>query len=72
MKFTVEIYAPTNDGSEILLHRADVSSITPLGARKKAKLVLLHWQRHGAKRARVLNVNAETVFIIDGWIEERR
>lgn len=66
MKFTVEIYAPAKDGSEILLHRADVSSITPLGARKKAKLVLLHWQRHGAKSARVLNGNADTVFTIDG------
>ena len=66
MKFTVEIYAPTKDGSEILLHRADVFSITPLGARKKAKLVLSQWQRHGAKTARVLNGNADTVFTIDG------
>jgi hypothetical protein len=66
LKFTVEIYAPAKDGSEILLHRADVSSITPLGARKKAKLVLSQWQRHGAKTARVLNGNADTVFTIDG------
>lgn len=65
MKFTVEIYTSANDGSEALLHREDVSSITPLGARKKAKRVFANWQRRGAKSARVLNAKADTIYQIE-------
>ena len=65
MKFTVEIYATNNDGSETLLHRADVSSITPLGARQKARIALAEWKRRGAKIARVLNATTDTIYKIE-------
>jgi hypothetical protein len=64
VKFTIEIYATSADGSESLLHRTVVSTITPLGARKKASILLSVWQRRGAKIARVLNSKSDTIYKI--------
>jgi hypothetical protein len=61
VRFTVEIFA-ADDGAESVLHRAPVSSITLLGARKKAQHLLSEWRRRGAKDARVLNAQGQTVY----------
>lgn len=64
-KYTVEIYGIADNGSESLLCRTDVSSITPRGAHKKVRHLFDEWKRRGAKGARVLNGHAETVYRID-------
>jgi hypothetical protein len=66
VKFTIEICATSDDGSESLLHRTVVSTITPLGARKKANILLLEWLRRGAKIARVMNAKSDKIYEIDG------
>jgi hypothetical protein len=65
VKFTVEIYGIAKDGSKSLLHRTDVSSMTPRGAHKKVQHLFDEWKRRGAKGARVLNGHEETVYRID-------
>ena len=64
VKFTVEIYATADDGSETLLDRNAVSAIAPLGTRRDARDMLATWKSRGAKSARILNTRAETVYKI--------
>jgi hypothetical protein len=61
VRFTIEIYG-TGDGPEALLHRTTVIAITPLVARKDAHRLLTEWKRRGAKGARVLNAQADTIY----------
>jgi hypothetical protein len=63
VKFTIEIYA-NGAGSESLLYREQLSSISLLGAREKARVALAEWHRRGARIARVLNTTADIVYKI--------
>ena len=62
MKFIIEILKIGADGSEALVDRSTVLSLTPLGARKEARRLLA--LRKGAM-ARVLNSQGEVLFNCD-------
>lgn len=65
MKFVIEIYATAKDNDDLEpLHRAEASTITPLGARKEARRLLSLWGRRGAKRARVLNAQGQAIYTL--------
>jgi hypothetical protein len=66
VKFTIEIYATANDESGEPLHRASVSAISPLGARKEARRLLIVWKKRGANGGRVLNGQGQTVYEFSG------
>jgi hypothetical protein len=62
LKFTIEIFKADNDGSETVLHRKGITSITPLGARKEARRLLAAWKNRQANSARVLNVHGDALY----------
>ena len=60
MKFFIEIYGAASDGSEVLLHRATLTAITPVAARREASYLL--GRRQKATGARVLNEQGEVLY----------
>jgi hypothetical protein len=62
LKFTIEIYATADDGSEELLHRTMIAALTPLGARKEAGQLLAAWKKRKANTVQVLNVMGQRVY----------
>jgi hypothetical protein len=66
VKFAIEIYATDPKGAAILLHRATVSAITPMGARKEASRLLTQWKRRKANTAHILNGEGEIIY---SWTE---
>ena len=65
MRFAIEIYGVASDGTEEVIQRRSIDTITPVGARKQAQQLLRAWKTRNAGGVRVLNAAGEAVYKLE-------